>query len=143
MALAAPKELIGTPLGAGAMRPTRASGNSRCVRVVYARDRPSVEKLYRIYVERNITKERAEELGVQRWRRWESGKSEHDFGWQADEQVYITKGFLQVKPLECPDSAYFYAGDLVRFPKWFQATLFIEKDYEHRYRFLAYGEGEG
>ena len=103
-----------------------------------------MEDLYRIYVEKNVTKERLAELGVERWRRWESGnKSIHDWDWKVDEQVYITKGCLKVTPHGCPDSAHFYAGDVVRFPKWFSATLAIDGEYEQRYRFLAYGEGEG
>lgn len=143
MALAAPQQLIGMPLQARPSRRSSAAAAATLGKVVYARERPSVEQLYRIFVEKNISKERAEELGVQRWRRWESGKSCHDWLWQVDEQVYITKGCLQVQPLDCPDVTWFYAGDVVRFPKWLAATLTIEKEYEHRYRFLAFGEGEG
>ncbi|KAH7315936.1 hypothetical protein KP509_21G071300 [Ceratopteris richardii] len=144
MSVSSVQHLSGAPLKLGAPSCTARTSKVRrnCGSVVYARERPSVEKLYRIFVEKNITQERANELGVQRWHRWESGKSCHDFKWEVDEQVYITKGRIEVKPLDCPYSTYFYAGDLVRFPKWLVATLTIEKDYEHRYRFLAYGEGE-
>ena len=103
-----------------------------------------MEELYRIFVEKNVTKERVSELGVERWRKWESGnKSSYDWCWKVDEQVYIAKGCLRVTPHDCPDNTHFYAGDVVRFPKWFSATLETIGDYEQRYRFLAYGEGEG
>lgn len=57
-----------------------------------------------------------------------------------DEQVYVVKGSVRVTPEDCEDHAYFYAGDLVRFPKWFNATLSFDEEYEQRYRFLAYGD---
>lgn len=34
----------------------------------------------------------------------------------------------------------FVAGDLVRYPKWFEADLFFDGPYEEKYRFLAFGD---
>lgn len=111
-----------------------------CLPIISARLLRPVEERYRIFTERHITPERAQELGISRWRRWETGKTHYSWQWQVDEQVYIAKGSLQVTPLNCKDSAWFYAGDLVRFPKWFRGTLQFEGDYEERYRFCAYGD---
>ncbi|CAA6659200.1 unnamed protein product [Spirodela intermedia] len=34
----------------------------------------------------------------------------------------------------------FVEGDLIRYPKWFEADLFFDGPYEERYRFRAYGD---
>jgi uncharacterized cupin superfamily protein len=106
----------------------------------YVRPLRPVEERFRIQVERNVDEARLKELGVKRWSKWESDLCAYEHEWKVDEQVYIVKGSVCVVPEDCEDCTYFYAGDLVRFPKWFCATLSFEGEYEQRYRFLAYGD---
>uniref|UniRef100_A0A0C9RQ77 TSA: Wollemia nobilis Ref_Wollemi_Transcript_3279_734 transcribed RNA sequence n=1 Tax=Wollemia nobilis TaxID=56998 RepID=A0A0C9RQ77_9CONI len=105
-----------------------------------AKIRRPVEELYNIACERNVTDDRLNQLGVQRWSRWESGKCKLYWEWQVDQQVYIVKGSVRVVPKGSENEAWFYAGDLVRYPKWFEASLYFQGPYEERYRFLAYGD---
>lgn len=125
--------LFAVPAGAVKRRPLLVT--SAAARVL----RP-VEERFKIQVEKNVDKERLEALGVQRWSKWESDDCAYEWEWTVDEQVYIVKGALQVTPEGCQDSAWFYAGDLVRFPKWLIATLAFDGVYEQRYRFRAYGD---
>lgn len=106
----------------------------------YVRPLRPVEERFQLQVERNVDEARLQELNVKRWCKWESDVCAYDHEWQVDEQVYIVKGCVRVTPEDCEDCTYFYAGDLVRFPKWFSATLNFEGEYEQRYRFLAYGD---
>lgn len=99
-----------------------------------------MEERFRIQVERNVDEARLKELGVHRWSKWEADVCAYEHDWKVDEQVYIVKGSVQVIPEDCEDCAYFYAGDLVRFPKWLSAILSFDEEYEQRYRFLAYGD---
>lgn len=117
-------------------------GSRRRGAVVTCNVRPlrPVEERFRIQVERNVDEARLKELGVQRWSKWESSLCAYEHEWKVDEQVYIVKGSVKVTPEDCDDCAYFYAGDLVRFPKWFCATLSFDGEFEQRYRFLAYGD---
>ena len=112
----------------------------RAVVKCYVRPLRPVEERFRIQVERNVDEARLQELGVKRWSKWESDKCAYNHEWKVDEQVYIVKGSVRVTPEDCDDCAYFFAGDLVRFPKWFAATLSFAGEYEQRYRFLAYGD---
>eukprot|EP01018_Ginkgo_biloba_P027931 Gb_38487 [translate_table: standard] len=107
---------------------------------VSARFVKPVEERYNIRVERNVSQERLDQLGVSRWSKWESGKCELDWVWHVDEQVYIVKGSVKVVPEGCEDEACFNEGDLVRYPKWLEADLYFQEPYEQRYRFLAYGD---
>lgn len=80
---------------------------------------------------------------MENWSKWESGKCKLYWEWQVDQQVYIVKGSVRVVPNGCDnedDGAWFYAGDLVRYPKWLEASLYFQGPYEERYRFLAYGD---
>ncbi|KAL2613955.1 hypothetical protein R1flu_025647 [Riccia fluitans] len=115
-----------------------ARGGSLCV---FARIKRPVEERYGIQHEKNVTAERLKELGVERWSTWECGPNvTYRHEWQVDELVYISKGSVMVTPADCDDDAYFYQGDIVRFPKWLVADLTFDEDYEQRYRFLAYGD---
>lgn len=106
----------------------------------YVRPLRPIEERFKIQVERNVDEKRLQELNIKRWSKWESGVCAYDHDWKVDEQVYIVKGTVRVVPEDCDDCTYFYAGDLVRFPKWFSATLCFEEEYEQRHRFLAYGD---
>ncbi|KAL3690941.1 hypothetical protein R1sor_004592 [Riccia sorocarpa] len=108
---------------------------------VYARIKRPVEERFCIQHEKNATPERLKELGVERWSTWECGPCvTYRHEWQVDELIYISKGSVMVTPADCEDDAYFYQGDLVRFPKWLVADLTFDEDYEQRYKFLAYGD---
>lgn len=100
-----------------------------------------VEDIYKIIVERKVSDERLKELGMEKWLRWRSGGSCSDFvDYLVDEELYILKGEMHVKPFESDRAAIFKAGDLVRFPKWMVASVDYIGEYEHKYRFLAYGD---
>ncbi|CAM6084523.1 unnamed protein product [Calypogeia fissa] len=102
--------------------------------------KPIVER-FNIYHEKNVSEERLKELGVSRWSKWDCGPGVTTFWkWKVDELVYISKGSVEVVPDGCFDAAYFYAGDLVRFPKWFEATWTFDKHFEMYYKFFAYGD---
>ncbi|KAJ7540708.1 hypothetical protein O6H91_10G027300 [Diphasiastrum complanatum] len=102
--------------------------------------RKPVEELYSILVEKNISQERQQELRVERWDKWESGRCAFKHEWKVDELVYIVKGSVRVTPIGSVTSAYFYAGDFIRYPKWLSAVLDFEGLYEQKYRFVAYGD---
>ncbi|EFJ26482.1 hypothetical protein SELMODRAFT_59556, partial [Selaginella moellendorffii] len=99
-----------------------------------------MEQIYAIRVERGVSERRLEELGVADWSRWKSGECGYLWDWIVDEWVYIVSGSLLVHPVNSDLSGEYFAGDLVRFPKWFDAQLFFRGDYEQRYRFVAYGD---
>ncbi|KAJ1693455.1 hypothetical protein LUZ63_010153 [Rhynchospora breviuscula] len=105
--------------------------------------RRSVEEIYNVRVERNVPKERLMELGVQHWSIWKTGKCQVPWDWQVDQWVYIVSGEVRVVPEGAKSGdryMRFVAGDLVRYPKWFEADMFFNGPYEERYRFRAYGD---
>ncbi|KAL6008243.1 hypothetical protein ACLOJK_033749 [Asimina triloba] len=108
---------------------------------VRARFEKPLEELYNVRVERRASEERVAELGVWRWSTWKTGgKCRLPWDWHVDQQVYIVRGEVQVVPEGSKRSMLFAAGDLVRYPKWFEADLYFQGPYEERYRFRAYGE---
>ncbi|GMI69105.1 hypothetical protein like AT2G32650 [Hibiscus trionum] len=98
----------------------------------------SLEELYSVRVERNVSKERLTELGVSRWSVWKTGKCKLPWDWQVDQLVYIEEGEVRVVPEGSDRFMQFVAGDLVRYPKWFEADLYFNSPYQERYRFRAY-----
>lgn len=99
-----------------------------------------LEELYNVQVERNISKERVAELGVSRWSVWKTGKCKLPWDWHVDQLVYIEEGEVRVVPEGSQRYMQFVAGDLVRYPKWFEADLWFNGFYRERYSFRAYGE---
>lgn len=102
-------------------------------------ERP-LEELYNVKVERKVSAERLQELGVSRWSVWKTGKSRLPWDWQADQLVYIEEGEVRVVPEGGGGFMQFVAGDLVRYPKWFEADLWFNGPYQERYSFRAYGD---
>ncbi|EEF37047.1 uncharacterized protein LOC8282539 [Ricinus communis] len=100
----------------------------------------SLEELYNVRVERKVTPERLADLGVSRWSMWKTGKCKLPWDWQVDQLVYIEEGEVRVVPEGSERYMRFVAGDLVRYPKWFEADLFFNGPYQERYRFRAYGD---
>ncbi|XP_031502848.1 uncharacterized protein LOC116265967 [Nymphaea colorata] len=110
------------------------------VGAVSARYKKPLEELYNVRVERKASEERLEELGVSRWSIWKTGKCKLPWDWHVDQQVYITEGSVKVFPEGCKECMVFNAGDLVRYPKWFEADLLFDGPYQEHYRFRAYGD---
>lgn len=99
-----------------------------------------LEELYNVRVERKVSRERIEELGVSGWSIWKTGKCRLPWDWHVDQLVYIEEGEVRVVPEGSKRYMRFVAGDLVRYPKWFEADLFFNDFYQERYRFRAYGD---
>ncbi|KAE8685894.1 Phosphatase 2A regulatory B subunit family protein, GAMMA [Hibiscus syriacus] len=112
---------------------------SACV-VKEMRVEKPLEELYSVRVEREVLKERLTELGVSRWSVWKTGKCKLPWDWQVDQLVYIEEGEVRVVPEGSDRFMQFVAGDLVRYPKWFEADLYFNGPYQERYSFLAYGD---
>lgn len=111
-------------------------------------ERPPLEEIYNIRVEHQVSKKRLEELGVEKWSNWRTGKCRLPWDWNVDQQVYVVKGEVRVVPegMVKRDDDYYYMrfveGDLIRYPKWFEADLFFNGPYEEKYRFRAYGDDD-
>ena len=99
-----------------------------------------LEELYNVRVERKAPVERLEKLGVSRWSMWKTGKCTLPWDWQAEQLVYIEEGEVRVVPEGSKRFMSFVAGDLVRYPKWFEADLYFNGPYQERYSFRAYGD---
>ncbi|KAK9285020.1 hypothetical protein L1049_024202 [Liquidambar formosana] len=99
-----------------------------------------MEELYNVRVERKVSPERLSELGVSRWSMWKTGKCRFPWDWHVDQLVYIEEGEVRVVPQGSERYMQFVAGDLVRYPKWFEADLFFNGPYQERYSFRAYGD---
>ncbi|KAF8728235.1 hypothetical protein HU200_018827 [Digitaria exilis] len=105
-----------------------------------------LEDIYKVRVERGeVARARAEALRVmETWSSWRTGgRCRMPWDWQVDQLVYIVSGEVKVIPagaVHGDDYMHFVAGDLVRYPRWFEADLYFEGPYEERYRFLAYGD---
>ncbi|XP_077234875.1 uncharacterized protein LOC143877040 [Tasmannia lanceolata] len=117
----------------------RTSGMPERCRIAARLEKP-LEELYNVRVERCVSPERLEELGVSRWSMWKTGKCRLPWDWHVDQQVYVVEGEVRVVPEGSERFMRFVAGDLVRYPKWFEADLFFNGPYEERYRFRAYGD---
>ncbi|PKU77246.1 uncharacterized protein LOC110109318 [Dendrobium catenatum] len=110
---------------------------------IYARFERPLEEIYNVRVERGVSKEMLANLGVERWSTWKTGKCRFPWDWHVDQQVYVVSGEVRVVPVGAKSGERymrFVAGDLVRYPKWFEADLFFDGPYEERYRFRAYGD---
>ncbi|KAI3708116.1 hypothetical protein L2E82_37186 [Cichorium intybus] len=99
-----------------------------------------LEEIYSIRVEKNVSKERLTELGVSKWSTWKTGKCNVPWDWHVDQLVYIEEGEVRVVPEGSERHMSFVAGDLVRYPKWFEADLWFNGYYQERYSFRAYGD---
>ncbi|CAI8603622.1 unnamed protein product [Vicia faba] len=123
-------------------RSFRKSGNSSlrrsCVKAM--KIEKSLEELYNVRVERKVSPEKLAQLEVSRWSVWKTGKCQLPWDWQVDQLVYIEEGEVRVVPEGSKRFMQFVAGDLVRYPKWFEADLWFNGPYQERYSFRAYGD---
>ncbi|CAM8909211.1 unnamed protein product [Rhodiola kirilowii] len=101
-----------------------------------------LEELYNVRVERQVPKERLAELNVSRWSVWKTGKCHLPlpWDWHVDQLVYVEEGEVRVVPEGSERYMRFLAGDLIRYPKWFEADLWFNGPYQERYCFKAYGD---
>lgn len=113
-------------------------GKAHCIKAM--RVEKSLEELYKIRVERKVSPERLKELGVSRWSIWKTGKCKLPWDWHVDQLVYVEEGEVRVVPEGSKRYMSFKAGDLVRYPKWFEADLWFNDFYQERYSFRAYGD---
>ncbi|KAJ4969551.1 hypothetical protein NE237_016252 [Protea cynaroides] len=83
----------------GTTATTAAAANRRSFGTIRAMkmEKP-LEVLYNVRVEREVSKERLEELGVQRWSMWKTGKCKFPWDWHVDQLVYIEEGEVRVVP---------------------------------------------
>ncbi|KAF8412891.1 hypothetical protein HHK36_000863 [Tetracentron sinense] len=115
-------------------------GGRRRASMVMVRMEKPLEELYNVRVERRASPERLTELGVSRWSSWKTGKCRLAWDWHVDQLVYIEEGEVRVVPEGSKRFMRFVEGDLVRYPKWFEADLFFNAPYRERYRFRPYGD---
>ncbi|KAJ0989902.1 hypothetical protein J5N97_008258 [Dioscorea zingiberensis] len=121
-----------------ALRPpsTSAPRRSRKTPAIYARFERPLEEIYNVRVERGVSQARLEELSVDRWSTWKTGKCQLPWNWHVDQQVYVVSGEVRVVPEGATSGERymrFVAGDLVRYPKWFEADLFFNGPYEEKF----------
>ncbi|XP_022759037.1 uncharacterized protein LOC111305612 [Durio zibethinus] len=121
-------------------RPNNSVGASSCCVVKAMRIEKPLEELYNVRVERKVSTERLTQLGVSRWSIWKTGKCKLPWDWQVNQLVYIEEGEVRVVPEGSQRFMRFVAGDLVCYPKWFEADLFFNGPYQERYSFRAYGD---
>lgn len=116
--------------------------DNRCIGkgITVMRIGKSLEELYNVKVERKVPQERLSQLGVSQWSVWKTGKCRLPWDWQVDQLVYVEEGEVRVVPEGSKDYMRFVAGDLIRYPKWFEADLFFNGFYQERYSFRAYGD---
>lgn len=124
----------------GFRKSVNASKGRCCIKAM--RIEKSLEELYNVKVERKVPPERLAELGVSKWSVWKTGKSRLPWDWQVDQLVYIEEGEVRVVPEGSNRFMQFVAGDLVRYPKWFEADLWFNGPYQERYSFRAYGDDD-
>lgn len=117
-----------------------SSDIGRCHGIKAMRIEKPLEELYNVRVERKVSPQRLAELGVSRWSMWKTSKCKLPWDWQVDQLVYIEEGEVRVVPEGSKKFMQFVAGDLVRYPKWFEADLWFNGPYQERYTFRAYGD---
>ncbi|KAI3964427.1 hypothetical protein MKX01_007117 [Papaver californicum] len=61
------------------------------------------------------------EYRLSRWSKWKTVKCRLSWDWQVDQLVICS-------------------GDLIRYPKWFEADLWFNAPYQELYSFIAYGD---
>jgi uncharacterized cupin superfamily protein len=87
-----------------------------------------------IKVERNVSPERLEELGVTGWPVWTKEASEFPWSYDSTETCYFLEGDVVVTP-EGGDPVEVGKGDLAVFPSGMSCTWKIRKDVRKHYRF--------
>ncbi|OVA08582.1 protein of unknown function DUF861 [Macleaya cordata] len=115
-------------------------GGQRKLNIIRSQQEKPLEDLYNVKVERGVSKDRLDQLAVSRWSMWKTGKCRLSWDWHVDQLVYIVEGEVRVVPEGSQRYMRFLAGDLVRYPKWFEADLYFNAPYQELYSFRAYGD---
>ena len=85
-----------------------------------------------IKVEKNVSKEKLEEMGVFSWPIWEKEVSEFDWHYDSEETCYLLKGKVVVKTDK--EEVEFGEGDLVTFPAGMDCVWNIKSDVKKHYK---------
>jgi uncharacterized cupin superfamily protein len=87
-----------------------------------------------ISVEKKVSQNRLDELGVSGWPIWEKEVSKFPWFYDSKEVCYILEGEVEVKE-DDGSSVQFGAGDLVTFSQGLSCTWNIKKPVRKHYRF--------
>jgi len=87
-----------------------------------------------IKIEKNISAERLDELGVSTWGIWSKEASSFPWTYDSAETCYFLEGDVVVTP-DGGEPVAMGAGDLVTFPAGMRCTWDIREDVRKHYRF--------
>ena len=87
-----------------------------------------------IAIERQLSAERLQSLGVSQWPIWTKGISEFPWSYDREETCYFVEGNVVVTP-DGGEPVEMGKGDLVTFPAGMSCTWQIRQDVKKRYRF--------
>jgi uncharacterized cupin superfamily protein len=87
-----------------------------------------------IKVEKNVSRQRLDDLGVSSWGIWSKEASSFPWTYDCEETCYFLEGQVVVTP-EGGDAVEMGAGDLVTFPAGMSCTWEIRADVRKHYRF--------
>ena len=87
----------------------------------------------RIKIERNPSKERLKELGVEKWSEWTSPVTKFDWEYSGTEMAYVYEGRVKVKT--DIEEVEIKAGDLVTFPDGLKCTWTVLEPIRKVYHF--------
>lgn len=80
------------------------------------------------------SKERLEELGVDRWSSWECDVKKFDWEYDEDETFYVLEGKVKVNT-DDGEEVEFEKGDLVTFPQGVKCTWDVKERIRKVYKF--------
>ena len=89
----------------------------------------------KIKIEKDISNDRIEELGLKNWPTWEKEASEFPWKYQEQETCYIIEGHAEVVSENGDDRVVFEGGDLVVFPQGLKCIWKISKPIKKYYKF--------
>lgn len=89
----------------------------------------------KIQVEKNVSQEKLDELGVVSWPIWEKEISEFPWSYNEKEICYILEGSASVVSNDGSESVKFGEGDLVTFLEGLDCTWKIVEPVKKHYKF--------
>jgi uncharacterized cupin superfamily protein len=88
----------------------------------------------KIKVEKNITNEQLQKMGVEQWPVWTKEVSEFPWSYDQKEKCYILEGKVEVTTND-GEKVIISKGDFVTFPKGLSCTWKITQDIRKHYNF--------
>ncbi|XP_020210491.1 uncharacterized protein LOC109795407 [Cajanus cajan] len=88
-----------------------------------------------ITVERNPSKSRLSELGINSWPKWGCPPGKYMLKFDAQETCYLLRGKVKVYSKGSSESVQFGAGDLVTIPKGLSCTWDVSVAVDKHYKF--------